>query len=80
MDTQLPALGAFTNRAAHCAGITYFCGGGNVRSDTCARYEDVWGSGGMAALILDLSAKFSEWSFLCSGRFTRESDPPVPIE
>jgi len=51
-----------------------------VRSGPYARYEDVWGSGGMTALILDLSAKFSEWSVFCSGRFTRERDHPVPIE
>ena len=49
-------------------------------SGPCARYEDVWGSGGMTALILDLSAKFSEWSVFFFGRFTRERDHPVPIE
>lgn len=62
-----------TVRSGHTAGCVY--GGGNV-----IRYEDVWGSGGIAALILDLSAKFSEWSVFCYGRFTRERDHPVPVE
>lgn len=47
-----------------------------MRSGPCARL----GTEGMAALILDLSAKFSEWSVFCSGRFTPERDHPVPIE
>jgi hypothetical protein len=34
----------------------------------------------MAALILDLSAKFSEWSVVCSGRFTPGRDSPVPSQ
>jgi len=75
-----PCTGCVHERCSALCWYHLLCGGGNVRSGPYARYEDVWGSGGMTALILDLSAKFSEWSVFCSGRFTRERDHPVPIE
>jgi len=75
-----PCTGCVHERCSALCWYHLLCGGGNVRSGPYACYEDVWGSGGMAALILDLSAKFSEWSVFCSGQFTHERDHPVPIE